>query len=58
MNLVDIPPAASLRQVAENNGGHYFCVELPNGKRLFHSAVKKDGSQQQKFPIHIARFVI
>jgi len=59
LSLVDIPPAASLRQIAANNDENYFYAELPNGKRLFHSAFKKTGSQQeQKFPLHIARFVI
>lgn len=53
LNLVDIPPAASLRQIAANSKDYYFYVELPNGKRLFHNATKKSG---QKFPIHIARY--
>lgn len=57
LNLVDIPPAASLRQIAGNSEGHYFCTELPNGKRLFHSATRKTG-HRQKFPIHIAREVL
>ncbi|XP_015376000.1 PREDICTED: CWF19-like protein 1 isoform X2 [Diuraphis noxia] len=57
LSLVDIPPAASLRQIAGNTEGHYFCTELPNGKRLFHSAAKKIG-HSQKFPIHIAREVL
>lgn len=54
LNLVDIPPAASLRQIATNSKDYYFYVELPNGKRLFHNAAKKTG---QRFPIHIARYV-
>lgn len=57
LNLVDIPPAASLRQIAGSSEGHYFCTELPNGKRLFHSASKKNG-RQQKFPLNIAREVL
>lgn len=47
-----------MRQISENGRGHYFCVELPNGKRLFHNAIKKSGTQQQRFPIHIARYVL
>lgn len=54
--MVDIPPAASLRQVARNSEGNYFYVELPNGKRLFHSAVKKSGHQH--FPINLPRYVL
>lgn len=55
--MVDIPPAASLRQIAKNTE-HYFCVELPNGKRLFHNATKKSSGYQPRFPIHIARYVV
>lgn len=54
LNLVDIPPAASLHQLAHNSGGHYFCSELPNGKRLFHGALTKT-DKQQRFPLNIAR---
>lgn len=47
-----------MRQISGNGTESYFYVELPNGKRMFHNATKKSGTQQQKFPIHIARYVL
>ncbi|XP_050520201.1 CWF19-like protein 1 isoform X2 [Daktulosphaira vitifoliae] len=51
LNLVELPPAASLQQISKNYSGQYFYVELPNGKRFYYTANKTD----QRFPIQIAR---
>lgn len=55
LKLVEIPAAASLRQLAKNSN-NYFYIEFPNGKRLFHNA--EIIGHQKKFPIHIARYVL
>lgn len=53
LKLVEIPVAASLRQIAKNSD-NYFYIEFPNGKRLFHNAV----NIEKRFPIHIARYIV
>ncbi|XP_050424334.1 CWF19-like protein 1 [Adelges cooleyi] len=55
LNLVELPPAASLQQIAKKSNGQYFYLELPNGKRFYHCAAKKT---DQRFPIQIAREVL